>query len=286
MKYWKAIILLFGGALCGCSLKKQDVNFYDYNVIAHACGEIDGYTYTDSLEALNRSYENGDRLFDIDLRFSSDGEIVLRHEWQQDLGQPEFAYLMQYQAGEILREQLPTLEQFKNTLIFSKYTSLSFRDIVGWMKSHPDAYMVLDTKEDPEETYTWIVKKFKEDKEILNHLVPSCYSSQDLKTVLKIYSFKNYMLRQYADNLDGFDEFISDCNKYHVKAVSVSLRNENDERIQNIRNNGMKIYWAVENKIEEYEEKYIWDGVVSDWIKENDINNLEKNIKGKEYYGK
>ena len=30
------------------------------------------------------------------------------------------------------------------------------------MKSHPDAYMVLDTKEDPEETYTWIgdIKSF------------------------------------------------------------------------------------------------------------------------------
>lgn len=38
MKCWKAIILLFGGMLCACSLEKQGVNFYDYNVIAHACG--------------------------------------------------------------------------------------------------------------------------------------------------------------------------------------------------------------------------------------------------------
>ena len=275
MKCWKAIILLFGGMLCACGSEKQGVNFYDYNVIAHACGGIDGYTYTDSLEALNQSYEKGDRLFDIDLRFSSDGEIVLRHEWQQDLEQPEFDYLMQYQAGQILREQLPTLEQFKNTLIFSKYRSLSFRDIVDWMKSHPDAYMVLDTKEDPEETYTWIVGNFKEDKEILNHLVLSCYSSQDLKTVLIIYPFRNYMLRQYADNLDGFDEFTSDCNKYHVKAVSVNLRHESDERIQDIRNNGMKIYWAVENDLEEYKGEYLGDGVVSDWITENAICELK-----------
>lgn len=106
MKCYKAIILLFGALLCACGSEKQGVNFYDYNVIAHACGGIDGYTYTDSLEALNQSYEKGDRLFDIDLRFSSDGEIVLRHEWQQDLEQPEFDYLMntesyvvEYQVG-------------------------------------------------------------------------------------------------------------------------------------------------------------------------------------------
>lgn len=271
MKYWKAIVFLFGSGLCACSLSMKKCQFYDYNVIAHACGEIDGYTYTDSLEALNYSYENGDRLFDIDLRFSSDGEIILRHEWSQDLEQPEFEYLMQYQIGEIPREQLPTLEEFKNTLVFSKYTPLSFRDVVSWMKSHSDAYMVLDTKEDPEETYTWIIENFKEDKTILNHLVLSCYSFQDLKAVLEIYPFENFMLRQYADNLDGVDDFISDCNAYHVKAVSIDLRHLNDKRIQDIRNNGIKIYWAVENDIKEYTQKHFGDGVVSDWITENEI---------------
>ena len=282
MKCYKAIILLFGALLCACGSEKQGVNFYDYNVIAHACGGIDGYTYTDSLKALNQSYEKGDRLFDIDLRFSSDGEIVLRHEWQQDLEQPEFDYLMtesyvdEYQVGQIVREQLPTLEQFKNTLIFSKYTPLSFRDVVNWMRKHSDAYMVLDVKEDPKETYTWIVEHFKEDEEILNHLVLSCYDSQDLKAVLGIYPFKNYMLRQYVNNPDKFDEIISDCNEYHIKAVSVDLKYKTDEKIQDIRNNGIKIYWAVENDLEEYKREYLGDGVVSDWITENQIKIINK----------
>lgn len=278
MKYWKAIVFLFGAGLCACSLSTKNVNFYDYNVIAHACGGIDGYTYTDSLEALNHSYDNGDRLFDIDLRFSSDGEIILRHEWKQDLGQPDFEYLMdvesyvdKYKVGQIVREQLPALEEFKNTLIFSKYTPLSFRDVVSWMKTHSDAYMVLDVKENPEETYTWIVENFKDDEEILNHLVLSCYDSQDLETVLDIYPFKNYMLRQYINNPDEFEKIISDCKEYQIKAVSIDLRYESDERIQDIRNNGVKIYWAVVNDIEKYTQEHLGDGVVSDWITENEI---------------
>lgn len=90
------------------------------------------------------------------MRFTSDDEIVLRHDWTQvDLGQPEFEYLQQierqpseYLQEQIPREYLPTLEQFKQARILSKYTPLSFRDVVDWMKSHSDAYMVLDVKED------------------------------------------------------------------------------------------------------------------------------------------
>ena len=83
------------------------------------------------------------------------------------------------------------------------------------------------------------------------------------------------MLRQYADNLDGFDEFISDCNKYHVKAVSVNLRHESDERIQDIRYNGMIIFWAVDIVLVVYKGEYLGDGVVSDWITENAICELK-----------
>lgn len=67
MKCWKYILMLCGCCvLCSCSKPTQEAKFYDYNVIAHAGGGIDGNIYTDSLEALNQSYQNGTRLFDID----------------------------------------------------------------------------------------------------------------------------------------------------------------------------------------------------------------------------
>lgn len=281
MKYWKAIILLFGaGVLCSCSPAKQDVNFYDYNVIAHAGGGIDGHIYTDSLEAINHSYANGTRLFDIDLRFTSDFEIVLRHDWIGiDLEQPEFEYLYHteqswediYHQMQIPREYLPTIEQFKNTKIYHNYTPLSFRDIVDWLEEHPDAYMVLDVKEDAKETYLWIVDHFKEKETILNQLVVSCYDVYDLQNILDIYPFKNIMLRQHAVYPDKFDELTSNCKKYNVKAVNINLQYADDEKIEEIRKQGIKIYWAVENELEEYKEKYLGDGVVSDWITENEI---------------
>ena len=35
-----------------------------------------------------------------------------------------------------------------------------------------------------------------------------------------------------------------------------------------------RFFWAVENDFEEYKSKYLGDGVVSDWITEDEICNL------------
>lgn len=67
---------------------------------------------------------------------------------------------------------------------------------------------------------------------------------------------------------------LSNCNKYKVKAVNINLQYADDEKIKDIRKDGIKIFWAVENDFEEYKSKYLGDGVVSDWITEDEICNL------------
>ena len=75
MNRFKKIILcgILVGILVGILLlcnhhyiivKDDNKNLYwyeKYHVIAHALGEIDGHTYTNSLEAFEKSYKNGIR---------------------------------------------------------------------------------------------------------------------------------------------------------------------------------------------------------------------------------
>ena len=49
--------------------------------IAHAGGIAKGETYTNSLEALDRSYKNGFRLFELDIIKTKDGHYVGYHNW-------------------------------------------------------------------------------------------------------------------------------------------------------------------------------------------------------------
>ena len=49
--------------------------------IAHGGGEIDGFTYTNSLEALNKSYADGFRMFELDIIEDTLGNIIAAHDW-------------------------------------------------------------------------------------------------------------------------------------------------------------------------------------------------------------
>lgn len=106
--------------------------------IAHGGGQIDGVYYTNSLEALNLSYEKGFRFFELDLRPTKGGELVAVHEWRdwKDL-------------GEVQLEGIPTHEEFMSQKVFGKYTPLDMVSIVDWFREHQDAILVTDKINDP-----------------------------------------------------------------------------------------------------------------------------------------
>lgn len=59
----------------------------DYRTIAHALGGMDGKDYLNSREGFLFMYEQGVRLFELDLSRTSDGVWVCRHNWNDSMGQ-------------------------------------------------------------------------------------------------------------------------------------------------------------------------------------------------------
>ncbi len=105
------------------------------SLIAHAAGEIDSKTYTNSLDALNLSYQRGFRVFELDLRRTSDGTIVAVHDWAG-------WHRMTGAKGT------PDHREFMSLLLWQKYQALDLTAITVWMEDHPDALMIADIKED------------------------------------------------------------------------------------------------------------------------------------------
>jgi hypothetical protein len=100
--------------------------------IAHAGGEIDGHRYTNSREAMDRSYRNGLRLLEIDLIRTSDGRLVGAHDWdrwREETGSTSFH---------------PSHREFKETLLFGKYHTLDLANLDRWFAERPDAFLVTD----------------------------------------------------------------------------------------------------------------------------------------------
>lgn len=107
--------------------------------IAHAGGAINGDTYTNSLEALNLSYKKGFRLFELDIIKTSDNVFVAAHDWEQ------------WSRKTGYKGKTPvSLKTFRENPI-KNYTPMSIRDINRWFKNHPDAILVTDKVNAPEE---------------------------------------------------------------------------------------------------------------------------------------
>ena len=108
------------------------------NLIAHGGGGIDGYIYTNSLEALNQSYENGFRLFELDINLTNDNKLVAVHNWSE--------------WNQLLNNKFlhpPSYEKFINTKIHNMYTPLDMDRINDWFSQYPDAILVTDKINDP-----------------------------------------------------------------------------------------------------------------------------------------
>lgn len=99
-------------------------------VIAHAGGSADGHFYTNSREAIERSYSAGRRVFEIDFSQTCDGSLVLLHDWGMAGGKriSKARFLEAKGTGDLSR--------------------LDLDDLVRWLVERPGATIVTDTKDD------------------------------------------------------------------------------------------------------------------------------------------
>jgi hypothetical protein len=111
----------------------------DRKYIAHGAGTIDGYRYTNSLEALDLSYAKGFRMFELDLIYTDDGHLVAAHDWDVWRRMTKFD------------QECITKEIFLAHKLYDLYTPLSMDEINQWFAQHEDAILVTDKMNSPAE---------------------------------------------------------------------------------------------------------------------------------------
>ena len=126
-----------------------------YPVICHALGRTqEGDTLTNSLEAFQYNYKRGQRVFEADVQITSDGKMVLRHDWVSGLGQEEAFGWTEEDSWAV------TAEEFLSSPIYGKYTPLSLEDWFAIMREYPDIWFVTDTKYSSPFSFTNFIKSF------------------------------------------------------------------------------------------------------------------------------
>lgn len=259
MGYHKRVVLLITLALTILSstisptVEAKKDEWTKYKLIAHALGGIDGYTYTNSLEALLQNYQKGHRVFEVDLILTEDGHLVARHDWTKEIS----FHLDQKIPKERLGNPL-TLKEFKTHRINQKYTPLTIEDIFNIMIKYPDIYIVTDTKETNENL---IKKQFrvlvenanKIDSSVLDRVVPQIYNQEMLGYIEEIYNFKSiiYTLYQSPDTDDEVINFIKQHD--NIDVITMPVRRSNEEFISKIYDSGIKTFVHTLNSVEKTE---------------------------------
>ena len=265
------------------SLSDEEGAWYtQYHFIAHGGGGLDGRTYSNSLEAMNHSYENGLRVFDIDLTFTSDSVLVLRHDWTENLEQR--GQTMAESGGFVDRNghtqhhvKNPVrldFETFMSRKIYKLYTPMSCKDMIAFMQSHPDVYIATDMKDNVGASYQYLVDRAREMEadSVLDRIIANVYDYDVYDKIMKVYPFKNTTARQHYVHPNNYYELAQFCIKNNIHVVNISSCYVNDDGAKLLMAKGIHLYVAVVDFISDMEKlkKQGFSGACTNWLKEND----------------
>ena len=237
-----------GGARSYVLIPKLSEKFDEYKkdtlrFIAHAGGAIDGLNYTNSLEAMNNSYEKGFRLFEIDFRLTSDDIFVAVHDWDE------------WKTFTNHKGEVPvSLDTFLASKIANRYTPLDINLVNKWFAAHPDAVLITDKVNTPE--------KFAKEFKYKNRLMMELFT-WDAVHIAK----ENNIEPIVSENLIFSDEknILSKLKELNIKYVAMSRKSlaKHTELFKNLRNIGAKVYaYHINEKIDKdemYAVKYEMD---------------------------
>lgn len=236
--------------MAGCG--NHSYQWTENKLISHAAGSIDGKSYTNSKNAFKRSYTNGHRLFEIDVSVTSDGKLVARHGWEDDLYQ------------HLNNNQLPVnYKKFMNSYYYNKYKPMDFEDILTILKENKDVYIILDGKVESPKDVEKLYKKINEQTKNLKsnykkRLIPQMFYKQDL-SILRNYGFHDvvYVVGREKFTPESLTKF---CDANDIRVVSLSRNRTTEKLVKALDKKNIKCYmYTLNNKTEM--KKYLDIGV-------------------------
>lgn len=236
--------------LVGHLSNKDRFNYYitNINLIAHAGGGIDKRTYSNSKESLELAYENGLRIFEIDIYMTKDKKYVLTH----DSNATNMTYA-----------------DFMNSKIYGKYTPMDLKDLIKFVETHPYAYIIPDIKQYNDkkmllDIYKKLFAAAGYKKDITDRIIGTFkrsdvfeYVESKMKFDIKILYYRNTTKQEKV--IDTYDKFLRYCIENNIDNVVFSYLQYNVALASIINNKNINvILYTLDN--EALIEQYLYRG--------------------------
>lgn len=222
----------------------------DQDYVAHALGGIDGFKYTNSKEALENSYKNGFRIFEVDIKLTSDNELVCVHGWKQKD--------YEERLGIEYNKENPIMDYntFMSLKIQGQYTPLSFKDLSQFIMQHQDIYVMIDignkSYEETKKIYSKIIEDCENNDKTLQRLITAGHTTKMIKAIKECYDFDLINLYwakkdKREEKIDTEKEFVEYCKKNGISSLSVDTTVYTKDFGEYMKKNNIILYVFTEN---------------------------------------
>ncbi len=242
--------------------------------IAHGGGEVNGISSTNSLEALNESYNKGFRLFELDIIETSDGHYVASHDWKM------WSRFTNYQG------ELPvSLARFTDSRIYDKYTPLTMEAINAWFAEHRDATLITDKVNDPVRFGNQFIDRSRLIMELFSFMAIEEAGNHNIRAMIS---------QEPLEAIAG--EKLSYLNANGIKYVALSRRMVAGRKalLEQLRDNGIRVYvynvgfdpGKDESYVQENEIGLVYGMYADKWIFDSQKSNRNPDISDLQTPGK
>ncbi len=211
-------------------------------LIAHAGGDFNGLKLTNSRQALDQSYREGFRYFELDISKTSDGVPFLVHDWD-------------YGKTLIKKHDIPhppTSKHVKGAR--STFELLDLKKLAKWLRKHRDAYVITDIKDNNLEILRLIQKRYPR---LSRQIIPQIYKFDEYEQVRSM-GYSSIILTLYRMRASD-DEVISFCYKNKLFGLTISSSRATSEFLKRCSLLDIPVYVHTINEIGLY-SKYRSDG--------------------------
>jgi glycerophosphoryl diester phosphodiesterase len=205
--------------------------------IAHAGGSYLGKTYSNSIAALDRSYQAGYRLFEVDLNLTTDNEIVLLHDWG-----PTLTYIHGIPAGQ------RDLATFLAETSGSPHQVATISDLAQWAMTHPSARIILDTKAGTVALLTTVANTYPS---LRSNFIPFIYGFSQYSSVNSL-GYPNISLLTYNGQYSAAD-LLSQTRSHRLHSIAMPHTTLTSQSAELMRTVPVYVYtindWAVRDQV-------------------------------------
>lgn len=233
---------------------------YKNMTVAHGGGLYNGYAITNSIEALNSSYEKGFRTIEVDLACTSDGKYVLVHSWND-----------MRMIFKIEKDGIMTYDQFMALKMPGGLHQMDVDMLITWINAHPDVKIVTDTKGDNIKMLNDISVMLKD---VQANIYPQIYFMEEYAAV-RAAGYENILYTLYMST-NTHEEIFNFTKANKLYAIVLPMWMADTDLVKNLNGIGMMVYSHTVFTKEDVKDqmKYGIGGYYTDEVTEVSIKQL------------